>query len=437
MLSPLRPLLLMFYAPTRAMREARDRAPLLQAVLIAVLADFARSSSYLIVAPVRVDALRGIVSAGSILIYSIMKVLFVAVLFIPITIFVANLIERHGSFGVALQQDYAPAASSILYAWAAANLVAVPLTVIAQTSGLFELSQQLAKQGEELGSQLALREPGAEVPAGAYSILWKTAWLGALMVMLSPVPYFAVWTVVALRTVFRLSWVRSVVTLAISGLLLIVAAALISKLRFLSSPFLIIMLFFVLRGYFAEVMRTQRARASFKQNLEASTLNPADASAHYNLGLIHQQRNEFDAARQRFERAVEIDPDELDAHYQLGRIARAENRLADAIRHFEQVVARDQSHAQNEIWREIGATYLAAGQYEDAREALERFLDRRQSDPEALYLMGRAHAGLGHRQEAASSMQACIEAVKTAPAYKYRTEKRWLNEARQFIKSSQ
>ena len=35
------------------------------------------------------------------------------------------------------------------------------------------------------------------------------------------------------------------------------------------------------------------------------------------------------------------------------------------------------------------------GQFEDARDALERFLEHRPSDPEALYLMGRAHAGLG------------------------------------------
>ena len=41
------------------------------------------------------------------------------------------------------------------------------------------------------------------------------------------------------------------------------------------------------------VTRNQRARESFKQNLEAATLNPADASAHYNLGLIHQQRSEL------------------------------------------------------------------------------------------------------------------------------------------------
>ena len=53
----------------------------------------------------------------------------------------------------------------------------------------------------------------------------------------------------------------------------------------LASPFLLLMLFFLLRGYLARVTRTQRARESFKQNLEAATLNPADASAHYNLGL--------------------------------------------------------------------------------------------------------------------------------------------------------
>ncbi len=114
-----------------------------------------------------------------------------------------------------------------------------------------------------------------------------------------------------------------------------------------------------------------------------------------------------------------------------------QKRYADAIQNFEQVVARNSAHAQHEVWREVAATYISAGQFEDARTALDEFLEHRPSDPEGLYLMGRAHAGLGHKREATSLMQACIEAVKTAPAYKYRTSKRWLNEAQQFIKSSQ
>ena len=98
-------------------------------------------------------------------------------------------------------------------------------------------------------------------------------------------------------------------------------------------------------------------------------------------------------------------------------------------------MVRNPAHSLHEVWREVAATYIAAEQFEDARNALEQFLEQRPSDPEGLYLMGRAHAGLGHRREAASSMQACIEAVKTAPAYKYRLGKRWLNEAQQFLRS--
>jgi len=203
----------------------------------------------------------------------------------------------------------------------------------------------------------------------------------------------------------------------------------------LASPFLLLLVFFVVRSYFVEAQRTQRARASFKQNLEAATLNPADASAHYNLGLLHQQRKEYAEARTRFLRAVEIDPNETDAHYQLGRIARAEGRLPEAIKHFGEVVARDDAHAQHEVWREVGATYLAAGQFSDASDALERFLDRRTSDPEALYLMGRAAAGLGDARAAKQWMERCVEAVRTAPAYKYRADKRWLNEAQQFLRT--
>ena len=153
-----------------------------------------------------------------------------------------------------------------------------------------------------------------------------------------------------------------------------IAAALFSGV--LGSPFLLLLVFLLLRGYFSDIIGTQRAKAAFRQNLESATLNPADASAHYNLGLIHQSRGELDQARERFERALQIDEGEIDASYQLGRIARQQKRYADAIHHFEHVVTLDPAHSQYEIWREVAATYIAAGQFEDARNALEINLGR-------------------------------------------------------------
>lgn len=420
-----RPFLKMFYHPLAGLSEVRDRAPLGAAGLLALLAQTAYlfytqwgflKTGYAVRAPFTI--LSVFLQAGS-------SILFLAVVFIPIAILVANLFERRGSFSVVLQQEYAAFASVIFCAWAAANLIAIPLAVFAKLSG-FQLSVL----------QLSMQQAATMIPPEAQTADFPRRLTESFFLLLM-LPFFGLWAVVGIHEVFRLSWPRAISTVLICALLMFFAAPILGPLfsGVTASPFLLFLLFLFVRGYWTEFTRTQNARASFKQNLEAATLNPADASAHYNLGLIYLQRNELGEAQASFERATAIDDDEIDAHYQLGRIARTQNRLGDAIRHYEQVVTRDDAHAQNEIWREIGATYLAAGQNEDAADALEKFLQRRTSDPEGLYLMGRALAGLGRQREAAASMQACIEAVKTAPAYKYRAEKRWLNEAQQFLRS--
>lgn len=425
---------MIFYAPARGLREVRDRAALAPAALVALVAHAAfflcMTWLYLghLIKPRHPSTFFLVIlqSAGSLVI--------IALIFCPLALFLSNIFERRASFRLLLQQEYAALAATMFYALTASSLIATLLTIAASLSGVLQtLSSRM------LGTLLQQRgQLPPEILKAIDEGVLRPELLAAGISVMALLMIFGAWAVVALRIVFRLSWVRAVIVVFISGTVLFPAYKLIPILgTLLASPFLLIMVFLLLRGYFSEVTRTHRARESFKQNLEAATLNPADASAHYNLGLIHQQRGELEAARERFERAIQIDDDEIDAHYQLGRIARAQKRFADAIRNFEQVVARDPSHSQHEIWREVGATYVAAGQFEDARDALERFLENRPSDPEALFQMGRSHAGLGHRREAASSMQACIEAVKTAPAYKYRADKRWLNEAQQFIKSSQ
>lgn len=431
----LRFLLMMFYAPARAMTEVRDRGQIAPPALIALLVQagffylvmslYARQSLLAISAPWAIFSLL-LLSAGTLLLISLV--------FAPFIIFIANVFERRGSFRLVLQQEYIALASTLFYALAAAGLVVIPLVLAARAGGLLAALSRaiiayLAEQHRTMPPDFPLMyNPEAFTPQ-ALSI-----GLSFLLMML----LFGMWAIVSVRTIFRLSWAYAAAAVLIGGAVVFFFMPLLPYVgMLLGSPFLLLLIFFALRGYISELNRASAARANFKRNLEAATLNPADASAHYNLGLIHQQRGELNEASARFRRAVEIDADEIDAHYQLGRIARAQGRLSEAIQHFQEVVGRSESHSQYEIWREIGATYLAAEQFEDAREALSRFLQHRQSDPEGLYLMGRAFAGMGRKREAAYSMQACIEAVKTAPAYKYRTEKRWLNEAQQFLKQLQ
>jgi tetratricopeptide (TPR) repeat protein len=436
-MSWLRPLLLMFYAPARGMAEARDGVPVGQAALLAVLLQVAHTLVGRWRELAEVSAAHGVWAfVGVLLTSSAAPVILVALVYVPLAVFLALVFERRGGYGLLLRQEYGAAASTALYALSAATLLALPLAYLDRVVGL---SASAYDTMLSLNETMARITPGGITEdeavvfwAGFGSLLWRTA----LALLIKPLVLFGAWAVVAVREVFRLAWWKAALVVGPSVALMLVAALPIYILSaLLASPFVMLLVFFVLRSHFAEAQRTQMARASFKQNLEAATLNPADASAHYNLGLLHQQRKEFAEARTRFLRAVEIDPEETDAHYHLGRIARAEGRLPEAITHFGEAVSRDDSHAQHEVWREVGATYLAAGQFDDARDALERFLARRSSDPEGLYLMGRVAAGLGDPGGAREWMQRCVEAVRTAPAYKYRADKRWLNEAQQFLRT--
>lgn len=424
---------MIFYAPLRGMREVRDRGSLFPAIISAYI-----SQILYLFAVQWLSGNRAFLTqpqaAASNLFQAATSLLPIVIVLVPLLALMANLFDRRGSFGLVLQQEYASLASVIFYALIAANLMTILISVFFHFSGVqaayVASSMQSAQQIKTL-----FKFP-AEVQRELERELSDPIFIAGSLFRTVKVAILTVGVLEGVRKVFRLSFIRSIVVVLLSYIGALVLSPIWGLLftRLIGSPFILLMLFLLLRGYFSGVVSNQRARAAFKQNLEAATINPRDSSAHYNLGLIHQNRGELNEARERFQRAIDIDADELDAHYQLGRIARAQNRLAEAIGHFEQVVQRDQFHAQNEIWRETGATYLAAGQYGDARDALEKFLDRRTNDPEGLYLIGRAYAGLGDTQEATSSMQACIEAVKTAPAYKYRTEKRWLNEAQQFLK---
>jgi tetratricopeptide (TPR) repeat protein len=430
MLDWLKPLPLMFYAPRRGMAAVRDRAPLGAAAVLALAAQSAYELFTQWPYLARGFALSAPLTAFSILRNAAGELLLLALAFVPLLVLFANLFERRGSYGLVLRQEYAPVASCVFYAWTAAHLAALPLAWLARRGGV---------EARVVGDSTALWQSYAERGAISPELLAEVLdpeRLSKSFALAVVLPLAAAWLLVAVRESLRVSWVRAAAVLVGSAVVMFLASPLLGFAHaLLASPFLLVIAFLLVRGYLTDAMRTQRARASFRQNLEAATLNPADASAHYNLGLIHLDRKELTEARARFRRAVEIDSDELDAHYQLGRISRREGKLPEAVEHFGRVVERAPDHAQHEVWREIGATYLAAGQFADAHDALGKFLDRRTSDPEGLYLQGRALAGMGRGREAADLMRACIEAVRTAPAYKYRTEKRWLNEAQQFLRT--
>jgi tetratricopeptide (TPR) repeat protein len=320
-----------------------------------------------------------------------MIVLFISVIYVPIAILIANLFERRASYSLVIREEFASTVSCTL----ASLSVSLLITILPAAFGLQR---------------------------------------NLLILLLFPI--FAAFMTLAIGTVFRVSWVAAAFTSMLSFITLLLVTPLLQRAASFvcASPLLLLLLLFLLRDRIDDFMRSARARQSFKQNLEAATLNPADSSAHYNLGLLYQNRGDFDSAADAFRKAVAIDNLETDAHYQLGRIARQQERLDEAIAHFEKVVRQNSNHSHHEIWREIGLAYYAAGQYQDALEMLDKFLGQRPSDAQGRYWRGMTLYQLGRNSEALQEMQECIETVKTAPAYKYRTDRQWLHQAESFLR---
>jgi tetratricopeptide (TPR) repeat protein len=413
MLANFRLLFGLLWQPVNAVRALRERAP----VAFAVAAAWLMVLLYRMIADPMIKyaqegrwggetltggsgALSGtFVSAAM---TSVMVVLFVAVVYTPFAILLANLFERRASFALVIREEYAPVVSCSLLSVAASMLVTFPAAIF-------------------IGWQSALLRSE-----------FVDSYLTLLAVM--PLPIFAALMTITIGTSFRIGWAAAAATALISFLSLVGIPLLMQAVTFVcASPFLLLLLVFLLRDKIDEFVGSARSRQAFKQNLEAATLNPADASAHYQLGLIYQKRGELDAAADSFRRAVEIDPREGDAHYQLGRIARQKRHLDEAIHHFERVVQLDPAHSQHEIWRETALVYYDAGQYMDALQMLDKFLDKRPSDAEARYWRGMILYNLRRENEAVREMQSCVESVRTAPAYKYRADRRWMDMAQSFL----
>ena len=316
----------------------------------------------------------------------------ISFLYVPLAILLLTFLGGLGNFGMVLRRDYMALSSCTLMAWAAAHL---PFGI----------------------AGLALSS--LDIPVEVYLALWCASGL-----------IFGILMFFALRTVFGTDAGPNVIVVGSAWLAFTLGTYIFPHISpWLLSPFLLIYGFM----YFGGSIRSEvggmgnsfRQRQNLKRFLHNATINPRDADAHVQLGLIYKKRRQDTLAFEHFEKAYDIDPDEIDANYELGKITRAAKEYQKALDHFAVVVEQNDKHSVSEVWREIGATYLEAGMPAAARDALEKFVERRSLDPEGLYYLGMALKADGSDELAREKFNETIEAAKIAPSYQRREANHW------------
>ncbi len=307
-------------------------------------------------------------------------------LFVPISVGIVALATRRAAVGTLVCREYGSTFTVLAYAWVAAHL---PFAVIS-----------------------ALTEVWWAKPA-AYVC-------------------FVILAILALQPVFQLTVVTATgaaigAAVCAQPLALVVGSV---GWFWLFSPCLLFYLYGSFSGTARATFDGLRNRQGFRRHLEASTLNPHDADAHYQLGLIYHNRRNLIDAEARFRRACEIDPRDADYQFNLGRVLRELGQTEAARSALDRASQIDKKVGNHEVWRELGALDLASSQLEQAKQELAYYVDQREYDPEGLFLLGEALRQLGHRELARTNYKKAIEAATTAPAYRRYDLKVWEKKAR-------
>ena len=326
----------------------------------------------------------------------------IALVLVPAMILIVNWREGLGGAATILRRDYTPVLVCVLMAWTAAFLpfgLAVLLLNLLHASSVFVVVA-----------------------------LWAAGNV-----------YFQFLIACALRTSMGASMPLALTSGTVATFAGAGAAVLFSLVGsgsyFLLSPWLLYYAYSYVQTDLSLAGASLRSRQNFRRCLESATVNPRDADAQYQLGLVYLQRRQYAEAAARFRKAIEIDPREHDALFQLGRLEGELGRFEQSLAALRKAVAIDDKLSSSEVWREIGVAELQLGHVREAEAALAKYTGRREYDPEGLYWYGKVLRALGKESEAAEVFQRAMDAVKTSPKHRRGKVRKWSGQAASEIRA--
>lgn len=156
-----------------------------------------------------------------------------------------------------------------------------------------------------------------------------------------------------------------------------------------------------------------------RQELTNLSAQHPSAAAHYACGRVllllgqqgMSQGEPTDAAQAAFERALALDARHAPSRYSLGSLLAARGREADAMAHWEAAVAAAPGHV--DALYNLGQAHYNRGEF---ASALARWSAARHQDPQDVEILKKvvqAHHALEQYAEAAQTLDALVQALRT------------------------
>lgn len=155
-----------------------------------------------------------------------------------------------------------------------------------------------------------------------------------------------------------------------------------------------------------EFYRQGEADNAIAEYNNALKLNPDNVEAHQKLGfLLYNVKNLPQEGMAHLSKTLELDPHNARAHYDLGLALLHQRKIEEAVGHLtqalEQMPARlDEQYTPERAHLYLGQALAMTGKPKEAQTHLAKVLEIDARNPEALYHMASALAGLGQMEPA-------------------------------------
>ncbi len=158
-------------------------------------------------------------------------------------------------------------------------------------------------------------------------------------------------------------------------------------------------------------LRLQNAYIEFQKAIEA---NPRHKDAHYALGHVQFQQEDYPAAARSFLRAIEIDADFSDAHNHLGKVYEVMGNTEKAVAEYHKALENPKYDAAQKPHLNLGLLYLREKAYDRALQAFRSVLRIAPQHAVAYNGIGQSHFYAHNTREAIAAYK---EAIRIAPDY--------------------
>jgi tetratricopeptide (TPR) repeat protein len=141
---------------------------------------------------------------------------------------------------------------------------------------------------------------------------------------------------------------------------------------------------------------------------EAVTQAPEYVEAWCNIAALFREQNDYPSAEEAARRALTLDQDKAEVHFQLAEICRLRSDFTAAVEHYELALKRRTDYSEAMLG--LAHSYRESDRPEQAQAVLQRLLDLRDDNAEALSAMGVLQEQLGAADDAALYFQKAIAA---------------------------